>query len=471
MAARLLGLVVDTFSIGFGPALWKKRHKGITYKIGCIPFGGYVALPQLDPSGMSLIQSEQDADGDGKGQTEGEAPSVTRIPRAPAWKKIIVSLAGAAGNMVLAVVVAWVVYWVGMPAGPAERSAVVGYADPACAAYEKGLRIGDEIVAVDDVVVTKWREFIMEAALRGTVTLQVRSPTNGLKTITVPTEKGMLGEQTVAGIDGRNLCLVLSVEKGMSAAQAGILSGDTIVEFAGQDVWSREHLIALVDEHRDQPTSIKVMREVDGELALVAMDVTPALDVERDRARIGIAFNMAAVELDTVIRPKPSAQLVHHASAIFRFLRALVTPNQAKAASSAVGGPVAIIISYWYIVKTSICLAIWFTGFLNVNLAIINLLPIPVLDGGHIVFSLWELVTRRAVSARVVNVLVNVFAVLIIGLFLLLSVRDMDRMTRVGGWVRGLFKGMSEQVVTPESSSGSGDQPESGGEGAVTNAP
>ena len=71
LSARLLGLQVDAFAIGFGPAIWKRRVGGIDYKIGCIPFGGYVALPQLDPSGMEKVQGEQHT-----GEEERELPDI-----------------------------------------------------------------------------------------------------------------------------------------------------------------------------------------------------------------------------------------------------------------------------------------------------------------------------------------------------------------------------------------------------------
>jgi len=85
------------------------------------------------------------------------------------------------------------------------------------------------------------------------------------------------------------------------------------------------------------------------------------------------------------------------------------------------------LLMFWWTVQQSLILAIWFTGFLNVNLAVLNLLPIPILDGGHVVFALWEMITRRPVSVRLVNALMNFFAVLLIGLAVLISCRDVVR--------------------------------------------
>jgi len=425
LAARLTGMVVDVFSIGFGPAIWKRRYRDTVYKIGSIPFGGYVSLPQLDPTAMRAVQGT-----DGPEQTEQNGGKQRVLPAVAAWKKMVVALSGSAGNLLLALVTAWLVYWVGVPAGPAERSTVVGYVDEHSAAYARGLRIGDEILRVNGTRVHKWSEFRMESALSREVTLDVRSPDGILKTIHVPTEKGPLGEMAVAGVDGRDLCSVLSVEPGMTAAEAGIRPGDIIIEFAGQEVFSRAHLIDLVARHRDQTVGVKIKRPTEkGRFEVVTTTVTPRLDKETGKVRIGIQFNLMAVEYDTVARPRPSEQMRSHLASTLRFLRALITPREARAASHAVGGPVAIAASYWFIVKASIMLAISFTGLLNVNLAVLNLLPIPVLDGGHILFALWELVTRRPVNAKVVNGLVSAFAALLIVLMGLLSVRDLGRFT------------------------------------------
>ena len=429
LAARLLGLVVDVFSIGFGPAVWKRRIDNTVYKIGWVPFGGYVSLPQLDPAAMSRVQ--------GKG-------TVRELPRIAAWRKIVVSVAGAVGNVLLAVVLAWVVFLVGIPGGPAERSAQVGFVEPETAAHMAGLRTGDEILEVNQRPVENWRDFRIEVALSETADLLVRSPDGTEKLLSVASDKGTMGEQILEGVFSCDLCEVMSASTGMSAAAAGIKSGDRIVEFGGAPVYSRLHLSDMVALSEDRTVPLKVVRgEGDDEQSLVML-VTPAFDPEVGRARIGVVFNAMAFEAETITHPPPGLQLRHHATMIVRVLQALVTPREAKLASRAIGGPVAIVISYWMIVRASIMLAISFTCLINVNLAIINLLPIPVLDGGHIVFSLWELIFRRPLPARVVDALVNVFAVLLIGVIIMLSVRDLDRFTSVGKRIRGLF-GKGEQ--------------------------
>ncbi|MFT5239228.1 MAG: regulator of sigma E protease [Candidatus Promineifilaceae bacterium] len=438
IVARWCGLVVEVFSIGFGPAIWKKRVNGVLYKVGIFPLGGYVALPQLDPTGMSRVQGESDGD--------GEAPAP--LPAIEPWKKILVSIAGAVGNIILAVVLAWIVYLVGMPAGPAERSSIVGYVETQSEAYADGLRTGDRIVRVNDIQVQKWGDFRLESALHNeSVEVEALGPDGLSKVMSLSTDKGFLGEQKVPGVFEPTLCVIMKVAPGQSAEKAGLKPNDTITHFAGEVLLSRRHMSALVTANKGKRQPITVKRFEDGEWISVDSHATPEFDAKVDLVRIGITWNDKAVDHDTVVHPKPMEQLREHSSSLFRFLGALVQPKQAKAASAAAGGPVAIFATYWFIVKTSMMLAVWFTGFLNVNLAMLNLLPIPVLDGGHICFSLWEWITRRPMHPKVVNGLVNAFAMILIGLILILTVRDVDRFTPVGPMVRNAF-GAKEAAST-----------------------
>ena len=110
LAARALGLEADVFAIGFGPALWKRKVGGTEYRVNAIPFGGYVSLPTLDPSGMSAIQAGGDADGK-RGAAAPPQPAVW-------WKRILVSVAGPFGDLVLAVALAFVVWALPPPVPP-----------------------------------------------------------------------------------------------------------------------------------------------------------------------------------------------------------------------------------------------------------------------------------------------------------------------------------------------------------------
>ncbi len=432
LTARRLGMVVEVFSIGFGPAIWKRKRNGILYKIGCIPFGGYVALPQMDPSLSAENTAEKTSD----------AP----LPPAAPWKKTLVAIAGAGGNALFAFLLSVVVFWVGKPSAPHERIAAIGYVEPDSRAAQWGLRPGDVIERAAGRPVENWLELSTRLTLENLeeVALEVRSPDGTMRSVTLPTEKNDLGVRTPAGLGMVNICRVRRALPGMSAEAAGVVAGDVILAFGGQTVYSREHLRQLTDFYRDRETILTVRR--DG--APLDLTVRPAYDEKENRALIGIEFDLiGGVDFDRFVYPRPGAQMRSHAGGIFRFLRSLVTPKQARAAAGAVGGPISILFMYWQIVRMSFRMALWFTAFLNVNLAILNLLPLPVLDGGHILFSVLEALARGPLRRSIVLATHRVFAALLIALFLFLAYRDTLRWI----WPRRLSQA-AEAAPSPEPS-------------------
>ncbi|MBU4211091.1 MAG: RIP metalloprotease RseP [Verrucomicrobia bacterium] len=423
ITARVFGMVVEVFSLGFGPSIWKKKYRGTLYKIGIFPIGGYVALPQMDPTeALPTVKPKQTDVTAGTPANEPATPPPKPLPAVAPWKKIVVAAAGAAGNMVLAVIIAWIVYLGGKPSTPGERCAVIGFVDTNSVAYTSGMRIGDEILAVNDVPVTTWNNVIQENARFETVRFAVRTPI-GTNMITVPTEKNALGFRMVKGLREVSLCKVMAVEAKSSAAQAGVHPEDVIARFNDVTVLSVEHLISLVSARPDTPTPLAVERG--GEI--LTLTVSPQLDPALGRARIGIRFDPMAVDYDQVVHIPPSVQLKNHATMILRVVRALVS-KEARHTVEGLGGPPMILYMIQDAVRKGIMIALWFMCFLNVNLAIINLLPIPVLDGGHIMFSLWELVTRRPIHPKLIAWIHQVFFFLFIAAIILLSGRDFQRL-------------------------------------------
>lgn len=445
LAARAFGMVADVFSIGLGPALWKRKVGDTVYKIGWIFFGGYVALPQMDPN--SFLEGAG-AGGRGKGDDHpdprpaplGSSSSAPRaLPRVSPWKKIVVSVAGAAGNLVFAFVLATVVWIAGKPSSLQERNAVVGYVATNSPALALGLAAGDEIVAVDGQSVANWQQILEKTALvpGREIVLRFRAAgAAGEREISIVPEKTGLGLWMLPGIEGMDPCHVAAVYPNSGAEAAGLLPGDQLLRFDGRKIYSRAHLSQMVEAAAGRAASIEFRR--DGEIRTAAVEST--YDAGLKRHLIGIQFNtLGDLDFVSLSHPTPWAQVKGHAAAIFDFLRALSTPATSGAAAGAVGGPVLILLMLWLMLKSSFILAVWFTGFLNVNLAIFNLLPLPILDGGHVVMNLWEGLTRRPAPPRLVNALANLFAVLFIALFLTLTFRDSVRhlVPPVRRWIAG----------------------------------
>ncbi len=454
LVARAFGMVADVFSIGMGRAIWKKKIGATTYKIGWLPLGGYVALPQMDPNSFLEGNPEPAA-------PDGAPPRV--LPRVAPWKKIIVSLSGACGNLVFAFLLATLVWYAGKPASLQERNSIIGYVVPGSAAQTAGIAIGDQILAVNGEPVKSWQEVIEKVALTPVqpVLLDVyKLETRRTHEIELDPVRNELGIWALPGLEGMDTRHVASVYENSPAAEAGIKPGDHLVAYNGQYLYSRGHLAQLIQANGDAPATLDIQRDD----KTLTVTLAARYDGELDLYLIGVIYNTVAdMDYGTLVHPTPWAQVKGHATSLFRFLRALLSPSTSGAAAGAVGGPLLIFLMLWLMIKSSFMLAIWFTVFLNVNLAIFNLLPIPLLDGGHVIFNLWEMITRKPLPARVINTLMNFFAVLLLGLVVVLMYRDTTR--SIAPVVKNMVNGDKDDLAAPAVFSDAADDA-SGGESA-----
>ena len=331
LAARARGLRVEAFSIGFGPVIWKRMVNGVEWRLSAIPFGGYVAIPDVDPEGTAKVQGSGDAAaGKGKAATPLDA--------------IIVAVAGPMGNVALAVALA--LFLAVLPfAKFGEVPPVIGEVPAEGPACQAGMQAGDRVVSVGGVPVRTWTEMQTEVQISG----------------------------------GRPTPFV--VERG----------GGTLT------------LTVTPTRH-----------EASGAYFILALSTTNQVK--------------AAAWMPS---RNPLKQLQWDTMSIVRVLKALVTPKESKAAAQALGGPVMIAEGLYRQVRSDVWDALGFLRFLCVNLAILNLLPIPVLDGSIVLFALFELVTRRRLNERAVNFLTRTFMYLLIAAMIFLVYRDSVRSWRI----------------------------------------
>jgi regulator of sigma E protease len=425
IVARRCGLVVKTFSIGFGRAIVQWEKNGILYKIGWIPFGGYVSLPQLDPEGMEKIQGDASA---------GKYPDVSP------WKKIAVAFAGPLGNIALAVLLALAIWLIPSSDAGTQIRPIIGSIETNSAAYAAGLRQGDEIITVNGAAIKNWYDFTVEALLKNSDTVALDLRNAGVERhLDVPVIKIESGERIMEGVEAAVPCLFSAVTKGSPAERAGIRSEDIALTFNGITVLSGKHFTELVQAvEPGVPAELTVERK--GEK--LTLSIVPEYNTEYKRILIGV--QLGGGSLPWMLYRNPVDQIKYDALAIVRVLKALVTPAEAKQAAGGLGGPIAIFTMLTMSIKMGLVNTLGLIRFLNINLAVLNLLPIPVLDGGHIVFSLWHGITRRKVNVKIQTALINFFAVLLIGAILIISFNDIDRKFQVKKFF-GRLSGQTEQ--------------------------
>jgi len=440
LAARWRGLKIDRFAIWFGKPIWSRKIRGVEYALGWIPAGGYVALPQM--ATMETIE--------GKTEHTEEA-----LPPISAMDKIIVAFAGPLFSFLLAVAFAGVVWMVGKPVTQAEESTVIGWVDPDGPAWQAGIRPGDEIVEVDGIPVTKfsgasqdsltWRIIASEGD-----EIEIRYKRDGQEYVTRVTpvkretkwyERKALRQIRVAPAHPAR---IYEVATNSPAALAGLRHGDEVVRLNGQKIYSFMAVIEAEESLTNGPVKPFTLgiRRGNEEFDTVLTPVNPISPPDRGPS-LGIVSWMGYTNV-TLIHPSPAEQIRESAGQIFATIGALFSPKTDIGVQQ-LGGAVMIIRVYKNLFESENGwrMVIWFSVVLNVNLALLNLLPFPVLDGGHITLALVEMVRRRPVHAKVLNILQNACAFLLIGFMLFIAFFD------TGDWVRSARADREVPLVFP----------------------
>jgi regulator of sigma E protease len=400
--ARKVGMKVEEFAVGFGPKIYSITRNGIEYSLRWIPAGGFVKLPQM-------ITSEA---------LEGH--SSHPVPPAAPWQKILVAVAGPLMNVAFAFAIATLIYFVGLPV--AVDPPIVGYVQPNSLEAKMGILEGDRIVSVDGHPVQSWEDVNMYTIVARTAVVPVTLDHNGQpKTYDLQTSTDNGLNLKMINLDPRDHPNILEVTSGDPADKAGIKVKDEIVSFAGVPIASRDQFIGLVRQRGGVASQIQVNR--DGKK--LTMSITPTLDPGTKIGRIGVAMGSSETEVYMVQKPGPTpwAQVKDVFNKTYESLSALVYSHETGVGVDDLSGPVGIfsmLAAEW---NTDYRLGLSFLILLNINLAIINMLPIPVLDGGHCLMAVIEKIRRRPISLRFIEAVTTGFAVLLLSFMLYVTVR------------------------------------------------
>ena len=413
--ARRLGMKVEEFAVGFGPKIHSRKRDGIEYSVRWIPAGGFVKLPQMITAEALEGESKED------------------IPPAPPLHKILVAFAGPFMNVVFAFALATVIYFVGLPIP--VNPAIIGYVEPGSAEAKLGIQEGDRIVSVNGKMVKSWQDVMQNTAFARTNLLPVviehdsREITYQLQATT----DNAIGLKLL-NLDPRDHPEVMDVISGGAGEKAGLQRGDRIISFAGVPIASREQLIDLIRKRGGQPTDMRVDRGAQK----VSLNITPMVDPTTKGGRIGVALGVSSTQIYIVQKPGPPPweQVRNETGKIFSMIGALIHSRETGVGAKDLAGPVGILAMLAKQVNSDYRLALSFLVMLNINLAIINLLPFPVLDGGHILMAIIEKIRRRPLSIKFVEYATTGFAVLLISLMLYITFGDVKRFSLY----RAMFK-------------------------------
>ncbi len=409
LVARYTGTTVETFSIGFGPAIWKTVRNGIEYRISAIPFGGYVAMPGEDAS-------KPDAPSDPNGYDK--KPLSVR-----AW----IAFAGPAVNVVFAFLLLWIVSMAGVWE-PVRVNPVISGIEPASAAAKAGLQPGDTLISVDGAVIRKPEQAVERFALSKDRDISVVVHRNGavLDIKVHPTAgPGKLADLGWAGLQLGGTVIAQNLVPQSAAAKAGVQAGDTILAVDGRPLSAASLLSPQVGALNGAPLRLSLARSA----ARLELEIKPDWKASENRWMLGI---MAADVLPmTKHSYGPVAALgragnecVNYASTIFRFLKALFT----RAVSPKnLAGPVGIMQMAGRVAHEGWIALFEFAAMLSINLGILNLMPLVITDGGRLLELGIEAVRGKPAPPKLMEWLTNGTFYLFVALALYVTFHDLGR--------------------------------------------
>ena len=512
LAGKWRKLHIDALSLGFRP-FWRKKIDGVEYRLGYLPFGGYVELPQID----ATDEIPKSADG-------------RELPRAKALDRVITAAAGPVFNIIFGILAGFLIYFFGMPQDTAKmREMTVNYVDAKGPEYAAGLRKGDKIVKLNGRSFhLSWAHFVKEILFTvEPVRLEVVRDGKHLEIVYVPkVNPAAPGALKAEGLAWPFFSVQIPVavipERGSIAEKAGIRQGDIITAVNGVALQQPSEFQHLLDVAGDMELSLTLSRQGREYTVKVRSEVIPGLPEEFTRYMIGatLAQTSAGVKVESAVAGTPAAKAgllpgdilisaaapgekaspIRETLAFIKKIRSFkdkpfvitferggkqmsvpivsrkvvprtigvsvavydypspweifvstldmswkslrgicvgigqklgLTRKQSSLKPSHMSGPLGIGTTLFNSVyRSSLMTGIYFMVVVSFALAIFNLLPFPVLDGGHIVFGLIEMIFRRPLPTAVIKGLSMVFVTLLIALMIFVTFADGRRLIR-----------------------------------------
>ncbi len=417
--AKYFRVRVEVFSIGFGKRLLGFKKGDTDYRISALPLGGYLKMAGENPMD----------------QRTGDAGEFLSHPR---WQRFLVALAGPAMNVMLAIALLTGVYMAHYeyPADFDEPT-VVGWVNPNTPAEKAGIERGDKIVRVDGTANPNWEQVDLKAMLSPNQPLRFGIERDGkvMEKVVVPESLGPYQYGEIGWAPKESDAALTIVEPGMPADKAGIKIGDRILSANGQDIPYLGALIRLLSRTKDQPLELVVLRNGQKLTFTVKPALFPGASEQGPAYRIGVAsIPTKVVKLGFADALKCS--LADNKKNSFLILELLQKLARRKVSMRQVDGPIGIGRDVGMAAREKGWTPLLgITALISLNLGIMNLLPIPILDGGVILLLFIEGLMRKEISLAIKEriyqaafVFLVVFAVMVIYNDLIKTLPGLTRM-------------------------------------------
>lgn len=412
--AKFCGVKVLKFSLGFGPRLISRQWGETEYMICAIPLGGYVQML-----------------GEGSGdQGENAVADPDEEHRSFAGKSIsrrmAIVAAGPAMNLILPFLILPLAYLVGINL-PAylDDPPCVGYVVPGSEGAAAGFQNGDCIVSISGRAVATWTDtgpaLVNSAGAPLVFTLE-RS--DDVTELTVDSASGALEGLQSIGLLPKQDALIGGVAPAMPAAEAGLRDGDRILAIGEHTIVSWYELKDAIQAVGDQPTDVVIER--DG--ARLTVELVPKRADGKDDYLIGVAPRQSTIFKRFAFGEAVAAGAERSMELIELTLVFIQKLFAGHVSTSNIGGPITVVQIAGQAAQTDIASILSVLAFLSIQLGILNLLPIPILDGGHLFFYTFELVFRRPLSLRAREWAQQIGLILLIMLMVLAFYNDIVRM-------------------------------------------
>ena len=390
-AARWFKVRVDVFSIGFGPRLFGFRRGDTDYRFSAILFGGYVKM-----AGEQLGEDHAD-DPDG-------------LLSKPRWQRLIIAFAGPFMNLVLAVALLNGLFMVKFQKmADEDKGAVIGYVIPGSAAEKGGVKAGDKIIRLEGQADPNWEDINMKEVSSSELAMDVTVLRDGktIDTRVTPKQDERNGVGT-AGWAPKSEIELVTVSPGMPADKAGLRKGDLLISANGNPIESRYTLQAIIRGTGGKPVDLVYKRDNATHSVTIQPEYSRADGDQRWVIGVGIEEKLTFITTKLSFPDALTESLRENqkgAAMIFEFLRGLI---ERRMSAKSLAGPIQIGQMSGIAAKQGPASFIDLMSMVSLNLAIFNLLPIPILDGGVIMLLLIEILMGRELSLNVKETMLKI---------------------------------------------------------------